>query len=112
MRTPAGTECPYFFGDYYRGKSKEECRLIGNAPSPKNWSRDLCAVCPVPRITRANACEFMTLSASAQRGFLGLGKKVIVTAYCHKANAEVKVPEVGCGICHPLQDITTSTTHG
>jgi hypothetical protein len=28
MRTPAGTECKYFYGDYYRGRSQEECRLL------------------------------------------------------------------------------------
>ena len=28
MRTPAGTECPYYYADYYRGRSKQECRLI------------------------------------------------------------------------------------
>ena len=23
MRTPAGTECPYFYGDYFRGRNVE-----------------------------------------------------------------------------------------
>jgi hypothetical protein len=102
MRTPAGTECPFFYGNYYRGRSDEECRLIGNQPPPRNWTRDLCAVCPVPKIKRANSCEFMTLSGTVQRGILGIGKKVIVSAYCRKSNSDVKVPEIGCGICHPL----------
>lgn len=105
MKTPAGTECPYFYGDYYRGRSNEECRLIGNVAGSGRWTRDLCAVCPVPRITRANACEFMTLTARANRGFLGMGKKVIISAYCRKSNSNVKVPELGCGICHPLDSI-------
>ena len=106
MRTPAGTECPYFYGDYYRGKSVEECRLIGNVPPPHNWTRDLCGVCPVPRISRANACEFMILTPTIHRGVMGIGKKVSISAYCRKANADVKVPEIGCGICHPIGIIT------
>jgi hypothetical protein len=105
MRTPAGSECPYFYGNYYRGRSDEECRLIGNRPAPGNWTRDLCSVCPVPRITRANACSFMTLSAKVNHGILGVGKKVTISAFCRKSNGVVKVPEVGCGICHPLNGI-------
>ena len=31
MKTPAGTECKYFYGDYYRGRNHEECRLLGAA---------------------------------------------------------------------------------
>jgi len=104
MKSPAGTECPYFYGDYYRGRSNEECRLIGNAPAPGHWTRDLCEVCPVPRIARANSCEFMTLTASVNHGILGIGKKVVISAYCRKSNSDVKTPEIGCGICHPLGD--------
>ena len=29
MKTPAGKECKYFYGNYYRGAHQEECRLIG-----------------------------------------------------------------------------------
>ena len=108
MRTPAGTECPYFYGDYYRGRSIEECRLISDNPSAGMWTRDFCSVCPVPRITRANACEFMVLTPAIHKGILGVGKKVTVTAYCRKADSEVKVPEVGCGICHPLSNFASN----
>jgi hypothetical protein len=105
MRTPAGVECKYFFGDYYRGRNHEECRLIGTRPSPGNWSPDLCKTCPVPAILRANACEFMILRGEVDQGFLGLRRKVKVSAYCEKAQKIVKEPEIGCGICHPLPPI-------
>lgn len=103
MRTPAGSECPYFYGDYYRGKNQEECRLIGNRPSPQNWTPDLCSTCPVPGIIRANSCPNMVLEATVTRGFLMFGKrKVKVFAACTQTLSTVKNPEVGCGQCHPL----------
>ncbi len=104
MRTPFGTECPFFYGDYFRGKSDEECRLIGHKPPPNNWSKDLCKTCPVPAILRANACKNMTLSPKITRIF-GIGKRrVEINAFCSKSNSEVKTPQIGCGLCHPLDD--------
>ncbi len=89
MRTPAGFECKYFYGNYFRGRKREECRLIGNAPPPNHWTPDLCQKCPVPEILMANACQNMELSAKVHRSLLGLIKRVEVTAYCHKANQVV-----------------------
>lgn len=105
MRTPFGNECPYFYGDYYRGRNLEECRLIGNQPSPRNWSVDLCRNCPVPAIKRANACENMQLTLEIKRK-LGVFKRyVTVKAYCHLSKSQVKQPQIGCGQCHPLKFI-------
>jgi hydrogenase-4 component F len=64
MKTPAGTECRYFYGNYFRGRQKEECRLIGVVQSPHNWTSDLCKTCPVPGILRANACPNLILKGS------------------------------------------------
>lgn len=101
MRTPAGFECRYFYGDYHRGKNHEECRLVGNEP-PGVWNSNLCKTCPVPAILRANACEHMVLQGEVKR-ILGLFKKqVVVSAYCTKSNLKVNEPHVGCGQCHPL----------
>lgn len=102
MKTPAGTECHYFFGDYYRGRNHEECRLIGNAPPPHQWTRDLCQKCPVPDILLANACPNMVLDGKVNRGVLGKGKKVVVSAYCNFVHQMVPEPHIGCGHCHPL----------
>lgn len=102
MKTPAGVECQYFYGDYYRGRDHEECRLIGQVAPPHHWTPDLCRTCPVPEIQRANACQFMVLHATVKRSFPRLGRRVQVTAYCTKAEKKVDVPEIGCGICHPL----------
>lgn len=103
MRTPFGAECPYFYGDYHRGRNLEECRLIGNQPPPQNWTADLCGTCPVPAIKRANACEHMQLTAVIKKRF-GLFKRyVTVTAYCQKSETQVTQPHIGCGQCHPLE---------
>ncbi|WP_299028316.1 hypothetical protein [uncultured Thermanaerothrix sp.] len=102
MRTPAGTECPFFYGNYYRGRTQEECRLIGPAAPPDNWTPALCRTCPVPRITQANACEHLVIHARVERHWLGLRKRVHVSAFCQKVRQEVDHPEVGCGECHPI----------
>lgn len=105
MRTPAGTECKFFYGNYFRGRKQEECRLIGNAPPPHHWTPDICAKCPIPGILRANACENIEYKAEVQRSLFGLIKRVEVTAYCKKSQQFVAEPHVGCGLCHPLPPV-------
>lgn len=101
MKTPAGQECPWFYGDYYRGRNTEECRLLRS--SGETWTRDLCKTCPVPSIARANSCEFMKLHATIKRPFEALfQRRVQVTAYCEKVQRNVAEPHVGCGECHTL----------
>jgi len=101
MKTPAGKECPHFYGDYFRGRNAEECRLLKSAGEA--WTRDLCSTCPVPAISQANACEFMQLRAKVARplsaAFL---RRVQVQAYCEKSDTNVKEPYIGCGECHSL----------
>jgi len=100
MQTPHGIFCKYYFSDYFRGNAKEDCRLLNSSQQKAQWSNALCKTCPVPKILLANACPNMTLNAKIARGFLGFNKKVEVSAYCIKSQAEVKEPEVGCGLCH------------
>jgi hypothetical protein len=102
MRTPAGFDCKFFYGNYFRGRKQEECRLIGKAPAPHHWTPDLCQKCPVPAILRANSCESMELQGQVRRSLFGIVKKVEVTAYCKKSQQVVAEPQVGCGLCHPL----------
>ena len=101
MRTPAGNECPYFYGDYFRGRNVEECRLLKAAG--QQWTRDLCKTCPVPGIARANACEFLKLSPTVTRSMEALfQRRVKVLAYCEKTKRGVTEPHIGCGECHVL----------
>ncbi len=105
MRTPAGFECKYFYGNYFRGRNEEECRLIGDVPSPQNWKPDLCKTCPVPGILQANACPHLVLHGEVSRQLLGIKRRVKVSAYCVKSQLNVKEPEIGCGQCHPEIDL-------
>jgi hypothetical protein len=101
MRTPAGTECPFYFEDFHRGRERQECRLIERTPSGGIWEPSLCQGCRVPAITRANACPHLVLEARVVKsGFLGLGKKVEASAMCTRSLEDVPEPEVGCGQCH------------
>ena len=101
MRTPSGTECPYYYEDYYRGRSIQECRLIARNPRSEGWESRLCAHCPVPSILRANACPNLVLEARVVRRLLGLVRRVEVYAVCTEHQVEVENPYVGCGHCHP-----------
>ena len=105
METPAGKECRYFFGDYYRGRNHEECRLLLGASPPEKWTSDLCFSCPVPEIQLANACPNMILEGRVERPFPYIQKKVVVSAYCKKTLKNVLEPKIGCGECHPLPPI-------
>jgi len=101
MRVPTtGKECPYFYGDYHRGRNYEECRLITDSKPP--WEIKYCKTCPVPEIVRANACPTMILSGEIKPVFLGLNKKVSITAYCTKTHKDVDNPYIGCSECHPI----------
>jgi hypothetical protein len=107
VKTPFGFDCPYFFGpyffgDYYRGRSREECRLLLPGSQSSRWSVNLCRACPVPGIVRANSCPNLSLSGLISSGFLGLGKKMVISAYCTLSKSIVSEPHIGCGQCHPL----------
>lgn len=112
MFTPAGKECKFFYGDYYRGRHHEECRLLIDSGNPIRWKPELCFDCPVPDILRANACEHMKLIGEIHRPFPFLKRRVKVTAYCSKCECIVDEPKVGCGQCHPLPPIFTGQIDG
>lgn len=101
MRTPAGKECSYFYGNYFRGRNEEECRLL--RASGARWTRDLCRTCPAPGIQQANACQVMKLRGTVARPISSLlQRRVQVSAFCEKLGRPVDEPEIGCGECHPL----------
>jgi hypothetical protein len=100
MRTPAGTECPFYYEDFHRGRNVQECRLIASTPGGGRYSPDLCAKCRVPRIIMANACPNMVLQARVASSLFGLRRKVEVTASCKRTHRNVDEPEIGCGECH------------
>lgn len=108
MRTPSGIDCPHFYSDYFRGRSVEECRLLKAAR--QTWTPDLCKTCPVPGITRANACEHLQLTPTVARPLSAMFlRRVQIRAFCTKTNRAVKEPHIGCGECHPLPPIFNVT---
>ena len=100
MITPAGAECRYYYADYYRGRNRQECRLIAQNRESDPWRPALCKSCPVPGILRANACPNLVLEGRVGRRLLGLSHRVMVAAVCSKHMVEVASPPVGCGHCH------------
>lgn len=100
MQTPAGTECPFYYADFFRGRNKQTCRLIERTPRGGTWSPELCFSCRVPRILQANACPNLVLQARVKSGLLGLKKRVEVSAVCALTLENVDEPEIGCGRCH------------
>jgi hypothetical protein len=112
MLNPAGSQCDFFYGDYYRGRNREECRLLKESGNPYSWKPSLCFSCPVPEILRANACKEMILRGEIYRPFPYIHKQVKVTAYCTKSESSVSEPKIGCGLCHPLPSIFTTNPDG
>jgi hypothetical protein len=100
MITPAGAECRYYYADYFRGRERQECRLLAQNPLSEPWRPDFCKTCPVPGILRANACPNLVLEGRVEKRLLGLRKQVAVTAVCSKYLVDVPEPHVGCGHCH------------
>jgi len=100
MITPAGVECRYYYSDYYRGRERQECRLLTQNSRSESWRPELCKTCPVPGILRANACPNLVLEGRVEKRLLGLRRQVVVEAVCSKYLAEVSEPHVGCGHCH------------
>ena len=113
MRTPAGTECRFYYEDFNRGREIQECRLLRHSSGSQAWTPDLCATCPVPRIAMANACPDMVLEARIGRRWL-VRKQVKVDAYCTRTRQRVQDPYVGCGHCHESgwQDATSADRSG
>ncbi len=105
MRTPAGKECLYFYGNYFRGRNIEECRLLEDSNPPQPWKPDLCSTCPVPDILMANGCEYMVLDGKVRRPFLIGKQEVQIQASCNKSNKSVAEPHIGCGECHTLPPV-------
>ena len=99
MKTPFGKECSFFFGDYHRGRDREECRLL--LDFNLQWKTDLCRTCKMPGIQQANGCENMTFTPSLFRPLLVLKQQVRIQTFCKKNQVPVDIPEIGCGDCVP-----------
>ncbi len=86
-------DCPYYFGDYVRGREIEKCRLIErNRENRRPWRRALCDTCPVPGILRETTCRHLALEGSVTRK-VGLFDRVAVYAICTEHVLELGDPK-------------------
>lgn len=99
MKTPAGKECNYYFGDFHRGRNVQSCRLIERNPDSPPWQPSLCYSCPVPEILRANRSNTLKLDGKVVKKFFGLKQQVEVVGWCSECFREVPDPKIGCAYC-------------
>lgn len=84
--------CRYFYGDYHRGRNREECRLLDANPNNQiPWKRKLCDSCPVPALVMTSNTPELVLEGEVKRKFLR--ERVEVTfAICQKHLIELRDP--------------------
>ena len=99
MKTPAGQECRFYYENFHRGHSDQECRLVQNNPHSATWHPKDCTNCPVPDILRANSSPDLVLEGIINKGFLGLNRRVTVKAFCSRHLIDVPKPQAGCIEC-------------
>jgi len=88
MKKPVN--CRYFYGDYFRGKNKEECRLIESNPANQHaWKRSYCDACPIPEILIVSNSRDLALEAVVARRFLR-GQVEVTFAVCTKHLLELQ----------------------
>jgi hypothetical protein len=85
-------DCPFYYADYYRGREKEECRLLLRNPRSRPWRRALCGSCPVPDLMRRTDCLDLALEAEVGRRFLILDQVQVTYAVCLRHRMELKDP--------------------
>ncbi len=101
---PKSVNCRYFYGDYFRGKNKEECRLLAANPSNQRpWHRKLCDSCPVPEIMIASNSRELAIEAEVKRKFLWKEQVEVTFAICSKHMRELSDP-LNCPDCAAEQN--------
>lgn len=100
MKTPAGKECPEYFQDFHRQRSRQECRLARRNRASAPWHPGDCSRCTVPEILQANASEHLRLTLTIKPGFLGIGRRNQVDAFCERHEQPIPDPYVGCPQCN------------
>ncbi len=103
MITPAGNECHYYYEDFARGASRQECRAA-KTPRSAEWRPVDCADCPVPSILAANGSTTLELRIHIRRKKLRLGPRVTVEAWCALHGPIDGDPRIGCTECNAEAD--------
>jgi len=103
MITPAGSECRYYYEDFARGASVQECRAA-KAPGSAMWTPVACEQCPVPGITAANGSPDLELHLLIHQGKLRRKVRVTVEAWCRVHGPVIADAHVGCPECNAVAD--------
>ncbi len=96
MKTPAGKECKFYYGDFHRGRNVQACRLIESNPDSLPWQEKLCFECPVPEILQANASDTLKLTGTVVKRFFGFRQAIEVEGWCSVCFSDVPNPRIGC----------------
>lgn len=105
MRTPAGTDCRFYYEDFHRGRQTQECRLIERTRRSADslaWTPDLCGKCIVPAVERANGSKDLRLRLSVRKRF-GLFKSLELVARCAAHDRIIDDPMRGCALCREAE---------
>jgi hypothetical protein len=102
MKTPAGKQCRYYYEDFNRGRSLQECRAARQPEAGQSlpWQPKDCSQCPVPDILNANASADLSIEVVIRPRLLGLGRGLMVNAWCTKHDVAISDPFVGCERCN------------
>lgn len=99
MKTPAGSECAYYYEDYFRGRDVQECRIPKDERSAP-WRPADCTKCPVPAILQNNASSHLSLTLNIKPTMLGFSRKYVVEASCKRHEIPIDDPHIGCPQCN------------
>jgi hypothetical protein len=99
--------CRYFYGDYFRGKNVEACRLLEASPDNQiPWKRKHCDTCPVPEVLIASNTRSLELEAAVRRRLLR--ERVEITfAVCTRHMEELHDP-LRCPQCAAEQELAAA----
>lgn len=98
MRTPAGTECRFYYEDFQRGTARQECRAP-KGPGSLAWRASDCADCPVPPILLRNGNPNLGLRITIAAGFAGKRRRIKLESWCEIHASDVADPVIGCPEC-------------
>ncbi len=103
MRTPAGKECKFYFGDFHRGRNVQACRLIERNPDSSPWEPKICQSCPVPDILQVNQSKNLKLDGKVVKKLFGFVKEIEIEGWCSECFRQVSNLKRGCANCTAQQ---------
>lgn len=98
MRTPAGSECDFYYEDLHRGAEHRECRAK-TASGSLAWRTEDCDRCSVPEILRRAGSPDLGVRIAIRSLPFGLARSVRVECWCDRHTLDITEPLKGCSAC-------------